>query len=542
MTNKQIASLFNELADLMELQGENPFKIRSYRSVYRKFRQLAEPLSEMSFPELQGLQGVGDAIANKVIELNENGEMSTLERYRSQTPEGVRDMLKLKGFGPKKIKLLWKELEVESLGELLHAATENRVKALKGFSDKSQADLVAAVQFRMKSKGQLLYPAAVEAAEAFENIWAEYQPTCLLERTGDLRRQCQIIRSLEFICIAETFDESQGLALMQNFTQEEMRCTGQNESGFDIVLHLATQSEFGSRLFETTGPDKFVAEFNVQTAAQEVDVLEKLDIRLGDPVVRDAPNAHQLVKEDDHLIKRSEIKGLLHNHSTYSDGVHSLKEMALAAREKGFEYFGITDHSQAAAYAGGLKPDRVKAQWEEIDHLNDELEGFTIFKGIEADILSDGRLDYSLEFLEGFDFVIASVHSNLKMNGELAMKRLLTAIEQPATTILGHMTGRLLLSRKGYEVDHKTIIDTCKEHQVAIELNANPHRLDMDWTWIEYAQSQGVKIAINPDAHSVSGIDDIDFGITAARKGGLLSTNCLNVLTSDEFRDYVKTC
>lgn len=216
--------------------------------------------------------------------------------------------------------------------------------------------------------------------------------------------------------------------------------------------------------------------------------------------------------------------------------------MALAAKEKGFEYFGITDHSQAAGYAGGLKPDRVQAQWDEIDALNQSLRGITILKGIEADILSDGRLDYSPEFLEGFDFVIASVHSNLKMNQELAMKRLLTAIEQPATTILGHMTGRLLLSRKGYEIDHKVIIDACREHRVAIELNANPHRLDMDWTWIDYAQSQGVKIAINPDAHSIQGIEDIDYGIQAARKGGLLTSNCLNVLSLHEFRDYVKTC
>jgi len=218
----------------------------------------------------------------------------------------------------------------------------------------------------------------------------------------------------------------------------------------------------------------------------------------------------------------------VHSHSTYSDGIHTLRQMAEAARDKGYEYLAISDHSKTAVYAGGLSVDRVKEQWAEIDQLNEELAPFRIYKSIESDILTDGSLDYDDEILAGFDLVIASVHSGLNMDEEKATQRLLTAIKNPHTTVLGHPTGRLLLSRAGYPVDHKRIIDACAEHQVVIELNANPYRLDIDWTWIPYAVQKGVQISINPDAHAMGGIDDIKYGVLAARKGGLTANGCWN--------------
>ena len=239
------------------------------------------------------------------------------------------------------------------------------------------------------------------------------------------------------------------------------------------------------------------------------------------------------------LIEESDIKGVIHSHTTYSDGLNTVKEMADYSQSLGYQYIGITDHSKAAFYANGLKPDRVLAQMEEIDALNSQLAPFKIYKGIESDILNNGSLDYEEDILSRFDFIIASVHTNLKMDKTKATERLITAIKNPYTTMLGHPTGRLLLSREGYPIDHKAIIDACSEHGVAIELNANPYRLDLDWTWIEYAMSKNVKISINPDAHSTGGIHDIHFGVLAARKGGLTAEMCFNTMGRAELDEYL---
>ncbi|MEL6720569.1 MAG: PHP domain-containing protein, partial [Bacteroidota bacterium] len=239
------------------------------------------------------------------------------------------------------------------------------------------------------------------------------------------------------------------------------------------------------------------------------------------------------------LIQDQDIKGVLHVHTTASDGAHTLADMCAYAQSLGYEYIGITDHSKSAFYASGLKIDELEEQWNVIDELNSKLAPFKIFKGIESDILNDGRLDYEEEILKQFDFIIASVHSNLKMDEAKATQRLITAIENPYTTILGHPTGRLLLSRKGYPIQHKKVIDACAANNVHIELNANPYRLDLDWTWIPYALNKGVKIAINPDAHSKEGIHDIHFGVEVARKGGLTKEDCLNALTLSDFEQIL---
>jgi DNA polymerase (family 10) len=238
------------------------------------------------------------------------------------------------------------------------------------------------------------------------------------------------------------------------------------------------------------------------------------------------------------LIEEADIRGVVHTHSTYSDGINTVRQMAEASRERGYEYLVMSDHSQAAFYANGLKADRVREQWREIDALNEEMAPFRILKGTECDILSDGSLDYDEELLAGFDLVIASVHSNLNMDEERAMERLLAAIANPYTNILGHPTGRLLLSREGYPIDHAAVIDACAEHRVAIELNANPYRLDLDWSWVPYAVERGVKVSINPDAHSTGGIDDIHYGVLAARKGGLRKVDCLNTRGVEDLLAY----
>jgi DNA polymerase (family 10) len=272
----------------------------------------------------------------------------------------------------------------------------------------------------------------------------------------------------------------------------------------------------------------------------ESGIYASLGLQYIEPELREGLTEVSSAKENKipKLIELSDLKGILHNHSTYSDGMNSLKEMAEYCKELGYEYLGICDHSQSAFYAQGLKPDRVFEQHAEIDLLNKQLFPFRVFKGIESDILNDGSLDYSDDVLKSFDFIVASVHSNLKMNEEKATARLLKAIENPFTTILGHPTGRLLLSRPGYPIDHKKIIDACAANGVIIELNAHPYRLDIDWRWIPYCLERGVKISINPDAHEKSGYHDMYFGTFVARKGMLSKEMCLNSLSLTEIESY----
>jgi DNA polymerase (family 10) len=271
------------------------------------------------------------------------------------------------------------------------------------------------------------------------------------------------------------------------------------------------------------------------TFASEEEIFTAANRPYASPVRREQRG----LKDWGRTIEPTDIRAVIHSHSTWSDGSHSLEEMAAACIARGYEYLVISDHSQSAFYANGLKPDRIKAQQEQIAELNAKLAPFTIFKSIECDILNDGALDYTDEVLATFDLVIASVHSNLRMSQEKAMSRLLRAIENPYTTILGHMTGRLLLSREGYQVDHKTIIDACVANQVVIELNAHPRRLDMDWRWIGYALEQGAMISIDPDAHSTEGIDVLRYGVLAAQKAGLTASQNLSSFGLGEFREWL---
>ncbi|MCB9284462.1 MAG: DNA polymerase/3'-5' exonuclease PolX [Lewinellaceae bacterium] len=526
MTNKEIAKSFQLLGELMELHGENPFKIRSYQNAYLNLRKMDQPLAELSEAELASLKGVGEAISKKIRELVETGRMQTLERCKAQTPEGLQEILQVPGLGPKKIRMLWKELGIESIGELLYALNENRLLELKGFGLKTQEDLKQKLEFFQHNRHWFHYAAASALAGQLEETLQSRLPGRRIERTGALRRKDNVVDRLEFL-----------------IEGEEAAIT-LPETPMPVHIHFAAAARFGSAWAQTTGG----ADHWVQLAAAHPDevteqrLFEQAGLPFVEPELRDNPAAIQWAQQGKLpvLVEAADLKGLLHAHSTYSDGMHTLRDMALEARALGYQYLGISDHSQSAFYANGLKPDRVLAQWTEIEALNAELAPFRIFKGIESDILNDGRLDYGADLLRGFDFVIASVHSNLRMDEEKATQRLITAIEDPHTRILGHPTGRLLLSRAGYPIDHRKVIDACAANGVAIELNANPYRLDLDWTWIPYALEKGVRIAINPDAHSKKGMLDMHYGLCSARKGGLTASGCLNALSAGEIEDFFK--
>jgi DNA polymerase (family 10) len=544
MTNKEIAKSFQLLGDLMELHNENPFKIRSYQNAYRTLRGLEMPIAEMDATAIASIPGVGKAIQEKIVELLKEGRMKTLDRYKIQTPEGIQDMLEIRGVGPKKIRTIWRDLQIESTGELLYAINENRLIELKGFGKKTQDDIKQKLEYHQKSKNQFHYATLEHLANTILIALKKQFPKATIDLTGDIRRNMPVLK--EITILFGTNEENDIQQLQQHPFYESITdhiiYWREKETNVPIVLHCCTLENYGWYQMALTGGNLLnnldLRKINKNNVQKEEMVFEQLDIPFILPELRDLDNPfHQ--KNIKSLISDNDIKGIIHAHTTYSDGLHTLSEMASYAKSLGYQYLGVTDHSKSAFYANGLKMDRLKQQWEDIDKLNVELAPFKIFKGIESDILADGSLDYEEEILAQFDFIIASVHANLKMDKQKATTRLIKAIENPYTNILGHPTGRLLLSREGYPIDHEAIIDACAAHHVAIELNANPYRLDLDWTWIPYALEKGVLIAINPDAHSKMGIQDIRYGVKVARKGALTVEMCLNTMDVTAFEQWL---
>lgn len=543
MTNKQIANAFDELANLMELHEEDDFRIRSYRNAYLNLRKLDRPLADMSDAEIKEIKGVGPAIAGKIRELVSSGKMATLEKYREKTPPGIVEMLEVNGFGPKKVRVVWQEMGIETVGELWYACNENRLVEYKGFGLKTQEDLKNKLEYFLKSRDKLHLDAAEEEAD-FIGTWLTGKlPGARVAPVGELRRHCPVIAQLEILVgysgdLAPTFDGQ--ILVLENQKDNAFQIRLENNTA--ALIHHCEPAEFGSKMFRFTGSPDFVEAFvkanpglDFKNLEDEKSVFEKANVPYVAPELRENPLTPHSLPLTSQLIEDQDIKGVLHVHTTWSDGLHSLRDMCEYVRSLGYSYIGITDHSQSAFYANGLKPDRVLAQWEEIEKLKEELAPLRIFRGIESDILNDGSLDYEDSLLEKFDFVIASVHSNLKMTREKATERVVRAIENPHTTILGHPTGRLLLSREGYPLDWEKVFEACVKHKVAIELNANPYRLDLDWTLIPEATRLGIPISINPDAHSKDGIHDIRYGVMAARKGALTAENCLNAKSADEW-------
>lgn len=550
MSNKEIAYAFDELANLMELHEEDGFRIKSYRNAYLTLRKVERPLVEMSDLEILAIKGVGNAIAEKIHSLLQTGKMSALEKYLAITPPGVVEMLDVNGFGPKKVRVVWQDMGIESIGELWYACNENRLVEFKGFGLKTQEDLKTKLEYFLRSRDQLHYDAAEAEADFAVSRLSAALPEAQIEVVGQVRRRCSVVEKIEILVamagdIAVAFDET----VLRLDGQENGVYRARLENNTPLTIYQCAPEEFGSKQFLLSGSPAFVQAFvkaapgiDFSQIDNEAAVFEKVGLPFIAPELREQADilARAQAGKLPTLIEEEDIKGILHVHTTWSDGLHSLEEMCTYAQKLGYQYIGITDHSKSAFYANGLQVERVLAQMEAIDALNEKLAPFRIFKGIESDILNDGALDYDEAILEKFDFIIASVHSNLKMSIEKATARVLRAIENPYTTILGHPTGRLLLSREGYPLDWELILDACAEHQVAIELNANPYRLDLDWTLIPEATKRGIPIAINPDAHSRAGYDDIRYGVLCARKGALTASQCLNNLDLEGFKNYIK--
>jgi DNA polymerase (family 10) len=546
MDNSQISEHFSLLSKLLDIHGENSFKSRTYSIAAYNVDQLDVSLAAMPRESIASLKGMQGSVGQKVVEMLDTGKLSVLEELIANTPAGVVEMLQVKGIGPKKIHTIWKEMEIETLGELLYACHENRLTRFKGFGAKTQQNIQEGIEYYLQNQGHFLY---AEMEELYPQILGYLQKLFGEENvavTGAYRRQDTTLEELAFELrasldqIKPKFQTAQPPELLEETSGTILY---KLKNGLKLRLHYGT-GPLPLRLFRSTGTasftEAFLKAYPVNGAADgnnDHSLFEEARIPYIPPFLRESEEILKVVaqKKLPALIQPEDIRGIIHSHSTWSDGVHSLEEMAKACRDKGFEYLVISDHSKSATYARGLSEERIREQHREIEKLNEQLAPFRIFKSIECDILNDGSLDYSDDILASFDLVIASVHSNLKMTEEKAMDRLLRAISNPYVKILGHPTGRLLLSRKGYPVNHEKLIVACAERGVVLEINAHPRRLDLDWRWIQSAVRKGVMLSINPDAHSIEGFDDIRYGVLAAQKGMLTKENNLSSKSREEF-------
>ena len=548
MHNYEIAEQFTLLGKLMDIHGENAFKIKSYTNAAYTLDKLAEPVSEMSPHELFAIRGIGEAIGQKIVQLIENKRLTILETYIEKTPIGILEMLKIKGLGPKKIITIWKELEIETVGELLYACQENRLINYKGFGAKTQQNIQESLEYYLQHQGSFLYQQVESLARQLQEIVSVQFPNDSHIISGNFKRQME---SLDFLELVTTLSEKK---LMDWLLEKEFIVTKNNDfisckstDNFEIRWWITTPDQFYWTDFTLACSPEFLEKWvenplfdkNFKFISEQ-SIFDQVGIPFIPSPQRESPEiiSNKSIQQRK-TIQVSDIKGIIHSHSTWSDGIHTIEQMARAAKEAGYEYLVISDHSKSAFYANGLQADRILAQHKEIDALNKKLAPFVIFKSIESDILNDGSLDYPEDVLESFDIVIASIHSNLKMTEEKAMMRLLNAINNPYTSILGHPTGRLLLSRKGYPVNHEALIEACANNNVVIELNAHPRRLDMDWRFIASATEKEVLISINPDAHAVEGFKDCKYGVLVAQKAGLTAGQNLSSFTLQEMMEFV---
>lgn len=558
MTNADVIEMLEQTVRLLDLHDADPFRTKAFSSAAFNLDKQKDDFTGLTTAELTQLPGVGKSVAGKIREIIDTGHLPELDTLLTQTPVGVLAMFRIKGLGAKKIKVLWRELGVENLPDLKTACEAGRVATIKGFGANTQSKILHALEFLQSQQGKLRMDKARQVAEALRN-----QLTLLFGRVeigGQVRRMAQevdlvelLIESDDPLAVQRQLDALPGLA-KNEAESSPFVWRGTNENPV-VAVEFATypRETVERQLFISTPGPAHLAHVGpagvsllraalTSPDASETAIYAAAGLPYIVPEMREDAGAFAWASQHTpaELITWDDLRGTLHNHSTYSDGRHTLEQMATYARSLGLSYFGIADHSQTATYAQGLKVDDVRQQHAEIDRLNAQFgPDFQILKGIESDILGDGSLDYDNETLASFDYVVASVHQTLTMTKEKATARLLRAIENPYTTVLGHPTGRLLLAREGYPIDYQEIIQACAKHNVVIEINASPYRLDLDWHWINYAQEQGVMLSINPDAHEMAGLLDMNYGVAVGRKGGLLKTMTFNALTLSAIQAYL---
>lgn len=568
MDKKQVITILEEIGTLLEFKGENPFKTRAYANAARALEGVTDDLAELvANNRLRGIKGIGEAISEKITELMTTGHLKYYDNLRAEFPAGLLELLRIPGLGPKKAKKLFTELGIDSIAALEQACQEDRLIDLEGFGKKSQEKFLDGIRQVREFSSRHLFHHTVEVAMPLFEAVRRHPKVMRAELAGSLRRCKETIKDIDIVASCKDADRP---AIMKAFTsfpgvrniiaQGDTKSSVLLEKGIPADLRLLSDEEYPYLLHHSTGS----AEHNVAMRSHalklgikmsdyglfkgkklirckdETEIFAALGMAYVPPEMRENMGEIEAALRDGipELITKEDLRGVLHCHSTHSDGANSLREMAAGSKKLGFEYLGICDHSMSVAYAHGLTPERVKAQHKEIDKINAEMKGFRIFKGTECDILPDGKLDYPEKVLESFDFVVASIHSAMSMTEEKATARIIKAMEHPAVRILGHPTGRLLLGREGYPLNHRKVIDAAAALGVCIEINASPHRFDLDWRYCKYARDKGVLISINPDAHSLDGLADTFYGVGIARKGWLRRQDVLNTKSAKEIEKW----
>lgn len=547
--NKYIADRLLTLGKLLEVNGADGMRVDAYLHSANVVRGLAQPVRELlDLGTFESEFGIETSIRKTIEDLHAAGISPLLEQLLEEIPPGVTKMLDLNGLGPKKARVIWTVMGIDNLGELYYACIENRLVEEKGFGFKTQEKIRTAIEAIRDNDTRFLYATLEPHADAaMAALQEEFGTDVRASLTGEIRRKLPVVSGIDILCDSMLYKDI--MLMLIKSTEYEIMTAGTDLLQVSVrntrihVNFLFQGINFYLDLLETTGPAEHVAAIDADPGMMypsEEAIYKRANLQFVEPELRDQAEALELAASDSipRLVEFGDLKGLLHAHSTWSDGLHTLEEMAIETRSMGLEYLGITEHSQSSVAANGLSEERIVAQHEEIDRLNLMLHPFRILKGIEADILPNGDLDYDSMTLAGFDFVIASIHSDLDMTVDQATNRLIQAIRNPFTNILGHATGRLLLARAGYSIDHQRIIDECAENGVAIELNASPHRMDLDWKWIKYAIDKGVPVSINPDAHRKEDLAHVHFGIATARKGMLTPQMTLNARGLAEIEEF----
>ena len=568
---KDVIHTLEEMAILLDLKGENPFKIRAFSNAARTLQGLSEDINQLiETGEITKIKGIGKAIAAVITELIQTGKSTNYKELKASIPPGMIDMLRISGMGPKKVKALWEKLGISTIGELEYACNENRLVDIEGFGQKTQANILLGIEMLKRYVDKHLLSTARREAEALYEQIKNFPGVIRIEIAGSIRRWKEIIKDIDILISAQDSDRTQIMDMFASLSQiSTIVAKGNTKSsitlanGINADLRIVTDKQFPYALHHFTGSKEHnvamrrhakkmnfkMNEYglyqddikNIPSQTEE-DIFNQLDMQYIHPELRENYGEIQAAHnwEIPKLVEKNDILGVIHVHSQYSDGVNTIREMAEAAFNMGYQYIAISDHSKNASYANGLKEIRIIEQHKEIDEIHREFKDFRILKSIECDIMADGSLDYTDEILSKFDLIIASVHYKFSMTEQEATDRVLEAFQNPYVTILGHPTGRLLLAREGYPINMLKVIQKAGELGVAIELNSNPHRLDIDWRFLREAKRQNVKISINPDAHRIEGINDIRYGLGIARKGWLGKNDVLNCLSAEDLLHFAK--
>jgi DNA polymerase (family 10) len=580
MDKNQVATLLDELATLLELKEDsNPFEVRAYQNASRSVNALDGDIEQLTREgKLKGVPGLGSTIIKRIEEAVETGHIALYDELVETTPPVKLEMMRIPGVGPKTINTIYNQLHVNSIPDLVEACKENKVATLPGFGKKTQDKILQGIAFLAQHADRFLYPVAEEEASHIYTALKALPEIVRLQVAGSLRRRRETIGDIDMVVsVDDSAGEEVRRKIMDVFTSQPsvQAITGKGEtkssvvlsSGINMDLRVVNDSQFPNTLHHFTGSKQHhiplrrralsmnmtINDYGLFRGKEphlelipckdEADIYAALGMAYIEPELREdmgeieaAVNGTLPV-----LVQESDLHGVLHVHSTWSDGRNTIRELVEACIARGLAYLGLTDHSKTAAYAGGLDEEALRRQHEEIDHLNEEYAGrIRILKGTECDILRDGSLDYEDDVLANLDFVVASIHSLFNLSPEEQTRRMLRAISNPYVDIIGHPTGRILLGREGYTLDLEAVIDAAAEHGVCIEINANPSRLDLDWRYLHRARDKGIKIPINPDAHTIDGLDDMRYGIGIARKGWLRASDVLNTMSTDALLKFFK--